>query len=323
MKTSTGDEAPPSMVTGPEVIVISPESSPQRSPRPSPQHEAITHFLLVSVGMEMFTADITEHAGEEQQQGEHPEMNLDVSSSSTTVPEDGSPTRAFTDEPVRIEEEPASMGAGSHAMATDVAGGDEVTPQQTHQVLHLSSSICFSIADLFLSPPSSDLPPTDHMNVDIDIEGIAKDAAAEADRIAADEAARAAHEDATKKSAEEAGNKTSDPTDSNPAAGALGATPATRSLVASKAVVEDQPSTSNAPPSSRYLKVGDNLFVSIPGTASTVAPTREETFDEDIITTAGLNIVDEPLASSSGTKEEQLLKAITNNFRQLQALHRS
>jgi hypothetical protein len=74
--------------------------------------------------------------------------------------------------------------------------------------------------------------------------------------------------------------------------------------VADEAVVEDQPSTSETPPSSRYLKVGDNLFVSIPGTASTGVPTEEEILDEDVIAAAGLKIIDEPRASSSDSKEE-------------------
>jgi hypothetical protein len=77
------------------------------------------------------------------------------------------------------------------------------------------------------------------------------------------------------------------------------------------------------PPSSRYLKVGDNLFVSIPGTASSGVPTEGEIFDEDIIAAAGLKIIEEPCASSSKYQEEQLLQAMSINYQKLQALHRT
>ena len=77
------------------------------------------------------------------------------------------------------------------------------------------------------------------------------------------------------------------------------------------------------PPSSRYLKIGDNLFVSISGTASTGAPTEGEAFDEEVIAAARLKVLDEPSASSSGSKEDQLLQAMSDNFQKLQALHRT
>lgn len=70
------------------------------------------------------------------------------------------------------------------------------------------------------------------MNVDVDIEGITKDAAAEADRVAADEAARTAHEETIEKAAEEAGNESRETTDGIPAAGALGVDPVMRASVA-------------------------------------------------------------------------------------------
>ena len=52
-------------------------------------------------------------------------------------------------------------------------------------------------------------------------------------------------------------------------------------------------------------------------------PTEGEIFDEDVITAAGLKISDEPRVSSSGSKEEQLLQAMSDNFQKLQALHRT
>jgi lantibiotic modifying enzyme len=57
--------------------------------------------------------------------------------------------------------------------------------------------------------------------------------------------------------------------------------------------------------------------------ASIGAPTEGETFDEEIITAAGLEIVNEPSVSSSKSEEDQLLQAMGDNFRKLQALHRA
>ena len=105
-------------------------------------------------------------------------------------------------------------------------------------------------------------------DVNIVIEETAKDAAVEADRVADDEAAKAAQEETTKGSAEGAGKETGDHTDGIPATGAPGATP----VVEPPAASQDQLSTSGVPTSSSYLKAADNLFVSMPGTASTGVP---------------------------------------------------
>ena len=48
-----------------------------------------------------------------------------------------------------------------------------------------------------------------------------------------------------------------------------------------------------------------------------------EVFDEEILTAAGLQVVDEPSISSGGSKEDQLLQAMSANFHKLQALHRA
>ena len=159
------------------------------------------------------------------------------------------------------------------------------------------------------------------MNVDAVIKETARDATAEADRVAANEAAKDTQEEATKESAERAGKETGDHTDGIPTTGVLGATPVIEPPAAGEASVEDQPSTSGAPPSGKYLKVGNNLFVSIPGTASIGVPTEGETFDEDIIAAAGLEIVDEPSASSGQSEEEKLLQAMNSNFQKLHTLH--
>jgi hypothetical protein len=147
-KTSTGDELPASTVGALEPIVISPEPSPQRSPHSSPQCESITHFPLASVGVNIFIVDITELVGEERQQGEPSEAVPDVPSPSTTPPEGDSSAKASTGEPVRVEEEPASTGAGSHAPATSVAREGEAIARQLDTgkpfaLEYLSFSRCF------------------------------------------------------------------------------------------------------------------------------------------------------------------------------------
>jgi hypothetical protein len=109
----------------------------------------------------------------------------------------------------------------------------------------------------------------EHMDVDVVIEETTRDAAAEADRIAASRAAKdatvevgkTAAEEATKESIERAGEETDDHTDGIPAAGAPGATSVIEPPATGETNVEDQPSTSEAPSSSKYLKVGDNLSI--------------------------------------------------------------
>ena len=93
------------------------------------------------------------------------------------------------------------------------------------------------------------------MNVDDTIEDIARDATAEADRVAADEAGKAVQEETTKGSAEGAGKEIGDHTDGIPAIGAPGATPVAEPPVVGEAVVKDQPSTSDAPHQADTLRL--------------------------------------------------------------------
>ena len=46
-------------------------------------------------------------------------------------------------------------------------------------------------------------------------------------------------------------------------------------------------------------------------------------FDGEVLIIAGLQVVDEPSTTSSSTKEDQLLQAISANFQKLQALYRA
>ena len=146
----------------------------------------------------------------------------------------------------------------------------------------------------------------DQEDIDTVIEEVAKDA--EADKIAVEEAAKTAAEEAAKGPAGEAGKAAAEEAGKGPAV---------------EGVVDDQPSSSAASGSGKYLKVADDLFVHLPGTASTRVPTEGEVFDDKALAAAGLEVVDEPSAGGGGSQEEQLLRAMSVNFQKLQALHRA
>ena len=55
-----------------------------------------------------------------------------------------------------------------------------------------------------------------------------------------------------------------------------------------------QPSSHAAPAPGKYLRVGDDMFVRLPGMVSTRAPAEGEVFDDEVLATAGLQVVDEP-----------------------------
>ena len=88
-------------------------------------------------------------------------------------------------------------------------------------------------------------------------------------------------------------------------------------------MVDDHPSSSVASGSSKYLKVSDDLFVHLPGMASTRAPDEGEVFDDEVLAATGLEVVEEPSVDGGGTQEEQLLQAMGASFWKLQALHRA
>ena len=95
-----------------------------------------------------------------------------------------------------------------------------------------------------------------------------------ADETAGEEAAGAA--------AEEAGEGSGDRIDDPEAAGAPGAVPTA------------EPSTASAEPGSEepqpgaYLKAGDNIFIKLPWASSSRAPVEGETFDGEVLASAGL-----------------------------------
>ena len=54
-----------------------------------------------------------------------------------------------------------------------------------------------------------------------------------------------------------------------------------------------------------------------------LAPIEGEVFDEEVLATTGLEVVDEPSGGGNGSQEERLLQAMGTNFWKLQALHRA
>nr|XP_020188330.1 uncharacterized protein LOC109774021 [Aegilops tauschii subsp. strangulata] len=292
-KASTGNEPPASAPWMPTLVVISPDDSPQRSPRSSPQRESVIHSPSTGVGVCILGADLAGFAGGERQQEEPLRAAPDTPPPSTTPPRGVSPARASTAEPTRMEEEGASMGNGGSVPATNVGGEGTTSPQ------------------LGTDPPS-----TDQVDVHAVIEEVTKDAEAEATKIAAREAAKSAAEEAAKGPAGEAGKAAAGE------AGKAAAEEAAKGPAAEEAA-DNQPSSPTASAPGKYLKVGDDLLVCLPGTASTRAPAEGEVFDNEALTAAGLQVVDEPSAISSGSQEEQPLRAMSANFQKLQALHRA
>ena len=97
-------------------------------------------------------------------------------------------------------------------------------------------------------------------DVDAVIEDVAKAAEADAEKIAAEEAAKGAAEYAAKGPAGEAGKAAAEETGKGPAGEAGGA--------AAEEEAGDQPSSSAASSSGKYLRVSDDLFVHLLGASS-------------------------------------------------------
>ena len=84
----------------------------------------------MSVGEIIFAIDIAGLVGEGRQQGEQLEVVPEVPPPSTMPPRDESSAGGSIGEPIHIEEELASTGAGHPTSATNVAGKGEATSQQ-------------------------------------------------------------------------------------------------------------------------------------------------------------------------------------------------
>nr|XP_040243972.1 leucine zipper putative tumor suppressor 2-like [Aegilops tauschii subsp. strangulata] len=181
-KASTGGEPPASTPRTPALVVISPDNSPRRSPRFIPQCEFIIHSPSTGGGVRILGADLAGFAGGERQQEEPLRAALDMPPPSTMPPRGASPARAPTAEPTRTEEEEASLDVGGSVSATNI-GTEGNTSNQF----------------------GTDPPSTDQEDINTVIEEVAKDAEAEATKIAAGEAAKSATKEAAKEPAGETG----------------------------------------------------------------------------------------------------------------------
>lgn len=102
------------------------------SPQPSPQREVVVQYALASTGADAPISDADKEGEGGHHGDERPEADSLVTPPSTTIPESSSLARIPTDEPVRSGDAPARGTASSQATATDVAGEETITPQQTH-----------------------------------------------------------------------------------------------------------------------------------------------------------------------------------------------
>jgi hypothetical protein len=156
------------------------------------------------------------------------------------------------------------------------------------------------------------------MDVDVNIGGITKDATDEASRIDVAEATKAVDEGAAKDTAEEAAKGTTEATGSILALGAPSAIMAMQAKVVDEktTITINHPSPSEAPLSSKYLKVGDFQFISVPGTSSIEAYIGEEVLDSEVTTTT-FEVVEGEYDQSSKAIEHSILLAMNENFKKL------
>ena len=122
-----------------------------------------------------------------------------------------------------------------------------------------------------------------------------------------------AGEEAAKAAAAEAGEGSGDRTDDPEAAGAPGAAP-----IADPSTAAVEPGSEEPQPGA-YLKAGDDIFIKLPWASSSRAPVEGETFDEEVLASAGLSLVDAPSSSSGEPEEEQLLRKLLSLYRARQA----
>ena len=122
-----------------------------------------------------------------------------------------------------------------------------------------------------------------------------------------------AGEEAAKAAAAEAGEGSGDRTDGPKAAGASGATPTADPSAAAAVPGSEEPQPG------AYLKAGDGFFIKLPWASSSRAPIEGEIFDEELLASAGLTLVDAPSSSSGEPEEEQQLRKLLSLYRARQA----
>ena len=130
---------------------------------------------------------------------------------------------------------------------------------------------------------------------------VAIDGEASADDPAGEEAAKAA--------AAEAGEGSGDRTDGPEAVGASGATPTADPSAAAAAPGSEEPQPG------AYSKAGVGMFIKLPWASSSRAPVEGEIFDEELLASVGLTLVNAPSSSSGEPEEEQLLRKLLSLYR--------
>ena len=68
--------------------------------------------------------------------------------------------------------------------------------------------------------------------------------------------------------------------------------------------------SSKEPQPGIYLKAGDDVFINLPWASSSRAPVEGESFDGEVLASAGLTLVDAPSSSSGEPEEERLLRKL-------------
>ena len=134
--------------------------------------------------------------------------------------------------------------------------------------------------------------------------------------VAAEEAAGAGDPtgaEAAKAAAAATGEGSGDRTDGPEAAGAPGAAPTADPSADAAAPGSEEPQPG------AYLKAGDGVFIKLPWASSSRAPIEGEIFDEELLASAGLSLVDAPSSSSDEPEEERLLRKLLSLYRARQA----
>src|SRR3954464_14983803 len=144
----------------------------------------------------------------------------------------------------------------------------------------------------------------------METEVVIDDATATEETAGADDPAG---EEAAKAAAAAADGGSGDRTDDPGAAGATGATPTADPPAAAAA------SGSEEPQPGVYLKAGASIFINLPWASTSRAPVEGESFDVEVLASAGLTLVDAPSSSSDEPEEERLLRKLVSLYRARQA----
>ena len=152
-KVSAGGQ-PPVGTSGAPLVVL---SSPDSSPRQSPQRKFITLPPVdMCLGHDTFGADLARYAGGEQQQKEPQRATPNTPPPLTTPPRGASPVRAPGTGPTHMEEE-EDLGAGGFASMPNIGGeGTSVSQPGTGTVSRspfVPASFSFRLLVLALPHP--------------------------------------------------------------------------------------------------------------------------------------------------------------------------